>query len=386
MNEPDAHPATGPLTGLRVLDFSRLLPGPLCTLHLADLGADVIKIEDPTAGGDYARTLPPMQRHQSYLYNLINRNKRSCAVAYRTPEGQALIYKLVQKADVVVESFRPGAMAAWGLSYDDLRAHNPGLVYCSITGFGQTGPLANAAGHDVNYEALAGVLDQIGPRGGAPVIPNFQLADIVGGSLMAAIGILSAVVGQKLTGQGRYIDCAMLDGLAANAAILQSTTAAMGQAPARGADILSGAMPFYSLYETLDGRFMALGALEFKFWERFCRAVDRPDLLNQHMVFGNDADRVRADLAALFATQTQAHWTAHLAPHDCCCTPVLTLNEALAQPHAQARHLAHTVTHPTEGPLTHVAMPLHMTGYKFTVRHPAPTLGQHTQEVLSTGD
>jgi crotonobetainyl-CoA:carnitine CoA-transferase CaiB-like acyl-CoA transferase len=363
-----------PLAGLRVLDFSRLLPGPLCTLHLADMGADVLKVENPRTGGDYARSLPPLEDHQSYLFNRLNRHKRSVALDWTTPEGLEAAMRLAEGADVLIESFRPGLMTRQGLGWEVLRQHNPRLVYCSLTGYGQTGPLAHHPGHDINYLAYSGLLDQTGTRQGPPAIPAVQVADILGGSLTALAAILAAVIAQQRTGQGQYLDVAMLDGLLASAPIALSTLLAMGQSLPRGQDLLTGAMPFYDVYETADGRWMALGALEFKFWERFCQAVARPDWVAKHYVFGDEATALRAEVASLFRGKTQAEWTALLEPAQCCCTPVLTLAEALEHPQVQSRGQVVGV-----GPSRQVGFPVPMAGLR-TLPASAPSLGTHNAE------
>jgi crotonobetainyl-CoA:carnitine CoA-transferase CaiB-like acyl-CoA transferase len=340
---------TLPLAGVRVLDFTRLLPGPLATQHLADLGADVLKLEDPTRGGDYLRAMPPMRHRLSVAYPLLNRNKRGEEVAFSTPEGQQRVHQLVADADVLVESFRPGQMAQWGLGYEALSRVNPRLVYCAITGYGHTGPYAQRAGHDLNFVALSGVLDQAGRAGGPPALVNFQLGDLVGGTLSATVAILAALLQRAHTGQGQFLDVAMLDGLLAHAVMPLTTLQAFGQTMPRGHDILTGAMPFYDVYETADGRWFSVGCVEFKFWRVFCELMHLPHLVPQHIVVGEDAQCVRAEVAAAFRAQPFAHWQQVFAQADCCVEPVLTLEEALKHPQVQARQVARPVQHPTEG-------------------------------------
>lgn len=379
--ETPAAPAPGPLAGIRILDLTRLLPGPLCTLYLADLGADVVKVEDPHRG-DYARSIPPLQGRQSFFYNLINRNKRSIALDARTEEGLARLHQLVQQAHVLVESYRPGVAQGQGYGYEALKALNPSLVYCAITGYGQDGPLAAAAGHDLNYQALSGLLHQTGVQDGPLAIPGFQIADVAGGSLTAAMSILAAVVQQQRTGQGCAIDVNMTRAAFSHAAISWATAQAMGGSLPHGRDLLNGGMPFYSLYACKDGGYMAVGALEYKFWEGVCQALHTPHLLSRHIVFGEEAAQVRAELAAIFGTRTRDEWAAYFATKDCCVTPVLSPLEAAASPLAQAQGWVQLHTHPTDGPTAQVVFPAHITGWHWQLHHHAPSLGEHTDEVV----
>jgi len=256
-----------PLSGIRVLDLTRLLPGPVATLHLADMGADVVKIED-TEAGDYARVMgrvretgnpgaPPM----SDFFRLVNRNKRAMRLDLKQPQGREVFLRLAKDADVVVEGFRPGVMAKLGVGYDALAAVNPRLVYCSITGYGQDGPYADRAGHDINYIGYAGVGDQIGTAD-APVVPNFQIADLLGGALTPVMGILAALIDARSSGRGRHVDVAMTDAVLAHAILPLLGFLEHGKTPARGSGMLDGGLPCYNVYRTRDGLWMAVGALE----------------------------------------------------------------------------------------------------------------------------
>ena len=266
-----------PLAGIRVLDLTRLLPGPLCTLHLADLGADVIKIEDPTVG-DYARGAGSGTEHAPSAYFLcVNRNKRGLCLDLTQAAGREVFYDLAKTAHVVIESFRPGVVGRLGIDYESIRNINPRIVYCAITGYGQTGPYRDRAGHDLNYCAYAGVSDQIGVRNGPPVVPNIQLADIAGGTLTAVMGILAALLDAERNGAGRYVDVAMADGALATAIIPLAGYLDYGKVAPRGADMLSGGLPCYGVYETADHRHMAIAAPEDKFWRALCNALQRPD-------------------------------------------------------------------------------------------------------------
>lgn len=371
-----------PLAGIRVLDLTRLLPGSVCTLHLGDMGADVIKIEDPWQG-DYGRSMGARKKTTSFRFLVMNRNKRGLKLDLKQAQGRELFLDLARGADVVVESFRPGVVERLGIGYNAVHAVNPRIVYCSISGFGQTGPYREKAGHDINYCGYAGISDQIGPRGGPPVVPNFQIADLAGGSLSAVMGILAALVNAQLTGVGRYVDVSMTDCALAHAVIPLIAQAESGTTRPRGEDLLSGGLPCYGLYATADDRYMALGALEKKFWQAFCKAVERPDLVSRHWVNGAEADAVRAEVAAIFRSNTQAHWIKYFADVDCCVTPVLTLAECTQNEQLQARGMFVTVKHSVEGPVPQFAFPVKFSEFEFTVDRPAPMHGEHSKEILS---
>jgi alpha-methylacyl-CoA racemase len=357
-----------PLAGVRVLDLTRLLPGPVCTLHLADLGADVIKIED-TGAGDYAA--PPLRA-------LVHRNKRAVRLDLKQPEGVQALRTLARTADVLVEGFRPGVMDRLGVGYAALAALNPKLVYCSITGYGQTGPMRDAPGHDLNYCALAGVSDQIG-HAGEPALSNLPIADLMGGALTSAMGLLAALFDAGRTGQGRHVDIAMADSALAHNLVAMVTLNAHGATKPAGSDKLSGGLPCYGLYRTRDGRHLAVGALERKFWDGFCTAIGRDDLKPRHLpADAAEGAAIRADLAELIGAQTLAHWVERFAGTDCCVTPVLRLDEALDDPHFQARGMVHG-----QPGTAWLGSPVQMSGHRFAVQRPAPRPGQHSDEVLA---
>lgn len=381
-----------PLSGIKILDLTRLLPGPMCTLHLADMGADVLKIEELSIG-DYARLMPPMQNKNSVFFHAVNRNKRSIAIDLTREEGRLLFFKLSETADIIVESFRPGVVNKLGIDYETLKKNNPKLIYCSITGYGQTGPYRDKAGHDINYCAYTGVLDRgrkpnlshsliPSPNGeGAggevqPFIPNFQIADVVGGSLNAAMGILAALVQQKMTGEGQYIDVSIMDGILAHA------TTALAQVDHGEHGFLTGALPCYSIYETSDKKFMALGALEFKFWERFCKAIDRADLVIFHMVAEEQAQKVFTEVSTIFESNTQQFWTEKFKDIDCCVSPILSLKEALNNEQVQARNMIQIKNYHDEGEVLQFGLPLKFSSFQFEVEMPAPLLGEHTEAEL----
>lgn len=320
------------LHGLRVLDLTRLLPGPFCTLYLTQLGAEVIKIEEP-GSGDYARSLSPE------MFGLINRGKQSLTLDLRKPEGVDAFKRLVADADVVVESFRPAVMDKLGCGYDTLKSINPKLVYAALTGYGHTGPWKLRAGHDMNYCGYAGMLEQSGTADGPPALSGFQVADLAGGALTCVIGILAAVYGARASGAGCFVDAAMLDGTLALQAATLSTMRMLGRAPQRGQDMLSGGLPNYSVYECSDGKHVAMAALEPKFWQNFCAAVQRPDLARMPLAPGKTGEPLRKALGELFRTRTRDEWDALLGDADTCVSGILTPAEALTTEQIKARDM-----------------------------------------------
>ncbi len=321
--------APPPLTGVRVLDVSRLLPGAMATLHLADLGATVIRVAEPVRTRDFTGVLDP----------ILHRGKQTIRLDLWQPAGRDEFLDLAREADVIVESFRPGVVNQMGIGYDAVRQRNPRVVYCSISGYGQTGPDCLRAGHDINYLAASGLADQIGGNGHPPAIPNLQVGDLLGGSLTAVMGILAGLLGVQSHGTGRYIDVSMTDSLMAHSVVALATRSLFDSPPARGEDALSGGLPCYNYYRALDGRYLAVGALERKFWERLCDAVGRPDLKVKHLVFGEESQRVRAELQEIFGTKSAACWMETFREADCCVNVVLTLEEAMTSDQVRAREM-----------------------------------------------
>jgi crotonobetainyl-CoA:carnitine CoA-transferase CaiB-like acyl-CoA transferase len=325
-----------PLDGLVVLDFTQLLPGPYCTRLLADLGARVVKIEPPW--GEGLRGRPPLLPNgQSASYEALNRGKETLSLDLRAPDGRATALNLARSCDALIEGFRPGVMDRLGLGFASVKALNPSVVYCSLTGYGQDGPYAQRAGHDINYLGLCGALGLGGAPGGAPLLPPVQVADIGGGSLMAALSIVSALLGRQRGTllEAVHLDVSMVDGVASWMGREVSSVFAGGQQPIRGRSLLNGGAPYYASYETADGRYMALGALEPKFWATFCAVAGRPEWAErQHET---PPDRLAGDLRELFASRTQAEWVETIGEADACCTAVLDWDEVWADPQIQAR-------------------------------------------------
>ncbi len=341
MAEPTAPPRLGrPLAGIRVLDLSRLLPGPWCSLILADLGAEVIKVETPLAG-DYAR-IAPAELGFGGVFEAVNRGKRSIAVNYRLPRGREIVLRLAATADVFLEASMPGQLARRGLGEADIRVANPRIVYCSLSGYGQAGPYRDRPGHDLDYLAISGLLALLGPAGARPVPPGLQVADMAGGTL-AALEILAALFRRERTGKGTVLDVAILDAIAAWLGPLGAGVATAGVVPGP----LAGTFPCYAVYPAADGAFLALGALEPPFWVAFCRAVDREDLVPRQY-----DPTAMPEVAAILASRPRAAWLADLGD-DACLAPVNTPAEAHRDPHLRARGLV-----VGDGAAAHMVSPL----------------------------
>lgn len=357
------------LEGVRILDLSRLLPGPMCTAHLAAMGADVIKVEDPVVG-DYARSM-------GGYFETVNRNKRSVALDLKTAAGRDAFIALAKTADAILEGFRPGVVASLGIDYASVKAVKPDIVYCSLSGYGQDGPYRLKPGHDINYLSCAGILNEIGLAGQPPALCNIQIADVLGGSLSAAMGILAALLGARRTGKGSYLDVAMTDcALAHNVMPLMALNDHGGTCP-RGGDFLTGALPWYNVYATLDGRYVALGALEGKFWAAFCDEIDRREWREQPEDF-ETRRRIRRELGELFASRPLEHWVERFKDIDCCLSPVLTLEEAMRDPQLVARQMF-----VGDGERRDYAFPIRFDPPSQPGRpSAAPGLGEHTREML----
>ena len=373
-----APPGRLPLDGVRILDLSRLLPGPFATLLLADLGAEVVKVEDPE-GGDYLRWMPPLAGRQSGFFHAVNRNKRSLRLDLRKPEGVAAFRRLLRRYDVVVESFRPGVMEKLGLSYEALRRECPGVILCSISGYGQDGPYRDRAGHDIDYCAVAGVLAMNGPPE-RPFPLGVQVADVAGGSWPAATGILAALYRRRATGEGAHVDVSMTEGALAMLAMHLGAAAARGEPLRRGKELLNGGTACYDVYRTRDGRFVALGTLEPKFFARFCAAAGRPELAERQLDAGGEGPR--EELRALFASRTRDEWARLGAEHDVCLMPVLEGDEPRSDPQLRARGAFLEIDTPWEGKaMAGVASPVRLAGVE-APRRAAPELGADTEPIL----
>jgi alpha-methylacyl-CoA racemase len=372
-------PLAHALAGVRILDLSRLLPGPYLTMVLADLGAEVVKVEDPRVG-DYLRAIPPRRGDLSGRFLAVNRSKRSLALDLKQPGGRAALLRMAAQADVLVESFRPGVMERLGLGWATLHAHNPRLIACSISGYGQTGPYVERAGHDLNYISLAGVLAMGGPAFGAPVMPGVQLADLAGGALWSATGILAALLQRARTGLGVHLDISMTEGALALLAPELGNLGAGGPAPTRGAESLNGGLACYAVYRTADDRYVSLAGLEPKFWLEVGRALGRDASVAELVAPPAEQAAIRADLAARIGARTLAEWREIFARFDCCCEPVLEPAELAAHPLHVARQVFFALDAGAGlGPVPQVRTPLGLPAHATA----PPRLGQHTAEVLA---
>jgi len=375
-----------PLDGLTVLDLSRLLPGGFCSLLLSDFGADVIKVED-TGMGDYIRWSPPYYEGaadtaKGALFLSLNRGKRSVRLNLKSDGGREALLRLVRDADVLLESFRPGVLDRLGVGYECLHRENARLVYCAITGYGQNGPNRDRSGHDMNYLGLNGLLGLTGEAGGPPMQAAGQIADLGGGALMAAVGILVALRERERSGEGQLVDASMFDGSLSWLAMLAAEAFATGRAPRRGDLGLAGRYNCYRPYECADG-YVTLGALEPKFWQAWCEGVGRADLV-EHAFDPPDSDSHTA-VAAIFRQRTRDQWRAFASEHDCCLEPVLDLDEALESELVAAREMVVELTQPgAERPVKLLGVPVKLSRTPGdATRAPGPELGEHTNEVLA---
>lgn len=374
----------GSLDGLKVLDFSTLLPGPYATLMLADMGAEVLKISSPSKYDlvmDYGTRIEGTEISACQAW--LGRNKKTMFLNLKKPEAREIVQKLIMDYDIILEQFRPGVMEKLGLSYDALKAINPRLIYCSLTGYGQTGPMRDAAGHDINYMSRSGIISHAGRKADGPSLMNFQIADIAAGSLHSVIGILAAVYHRERTGHGQYIDVAMMDGCIPFNSLDGAEFLVSGRQPQREGELLNGGS-MYDYYETLDGEYMSVGSLEPKFWQSLCRTLGRNDLI-EGTVLPEDPEDVKRQLREIFRTRTKEEWVRVFSEADACVQPVLDLKEALRDdPQIREREMVVEVEMPlqegirvrqmgTAIKLSETPCEYHFAGYP---------LGYHTREII----
>lgn len=354
-----------------------MLPGPYCSMMLGDLGAEVIKVEEPIVG-DPTRRSPPIIDGRSAPFAQVNRNKKSIAIDLKKPEGRDIFLKLASTADCVLEQFRPGVVDRLGINYAAVSEVNPRIVYCSLTGFGQDGPHRERSGHDLNYLALSGVLGLTTDDRGKPVIPGVQVADLAGG-MIAGFAILAALLAREKTGRGQYVDVSMFDVMLSMLPIPAAHHFAGKTIPVGGKYVLSGAYPFYNVYQTSDGKFMTLGALEPKFWANFCKKIERDDLIARQFDAGEQRQNLFEEVRTVFKSKTQSEWIELMRDADCCCEPVLSMAEAFEHSQTRARELIR------QGPSITEQLGF---SYKLSDTPPretsrAPALGEHTAELLA---
>ena len=377
-----------PLAGIRVLDLSLQLPGPFCTMMMADHGADVVKVDEPAprvrnpfAGEEWGQS--PADRY-------LNRGKKSMTLNLKTEEGKTIFRALAEHADVMVEGFRPGVAQRLGVEYETLSAANPRLVYCSISGYGQTGPMRGVAGHDINYISYAGVLGASGREGTPPAIPPVQIGDLFGGAMMALSGILMALFARQATGKGRFVDVSMTDGALAMLSIHAAAVLAGMPSPERGGMMLTGMFPCYETYRCACGGYVSIGSLEEWFWKNLVTALGREDLTALQYATGEEGARVKEKLQTIFASRTRDEWIAFFRDKDVCLSPVLGLEEALKHPNARARGMVVEVESPLGGRDRQPGRPLKFRGPggggadlpEEPPRRP-PRLGEHDGEILA---
>lgn len=366
----------GPLHEIKILDLSRLLPGPLATQMLGDMGAEVIKIEDINSP-DYIRFFPPFVSDDSALYLSLNRNKKSIALNLRSHEGKEIFFALLKDADVVVEQYRPGVLDKMGMGYEAAKKINPKIIYVSVTGYGQTGPYAQKAGHDLNYIAMSGVLANIGTKE-KPIIPGVQIAD-VSGSYAAVNGTLAAIISRDRTGEGQHVDISMTDSTMPFATLIHATSWADGRNIERGNFQLSGELANYNVYKTSDGKFVALGALEPKFWTMFCDAVNKPDWKNKTFAPEEEIKKLKEEVAELFKSKTRKEWEDFSELHDVCLSPVLENSELQQNENLTYRNM---VLEDETGKLKTIGSAIKFSDTQKQKNIPAPKLGEGTDAIL----
>lgn len=371
-----------PLKGTMILDCTRLLPYQYCTMLLGDLGAEVLKVEKP-GEGDYGRWADSDRARESEAFVMTNRNKKSMTLNLKHDKGREIFKKLAVEYDVLVESFRPGVMDRLGLGYEDIRQINPSIIYCSSTGFGQTGAYRMRVGHDINYLGYSGILACTGEQAGKPVLPGIPIGDMAGGGLATAMAILAAIVGRERTGRGQYIDVAQTDILTSlNVRNIAEVLAQRKGRHARPVD-LRGFSICYNTYKTSDGKFIALGAVEPKFWNNFCKTVGKEEWIEKHLLRYEDGDKVTEEIKRLFASKTRKEWEEIFSDVDACITPVLSTEETFANEQLGQRRMISFKDDPHRGETIRLGFPARFSNALDVDRSAAPFFGEHTTEVLA---
>lgn len=369
------------LQGIRVIELSRLLPGGLATQMLGDLGADVVKIEQPGIG-DPMRAFPPMGKGDSGSFLFGNRNKRSITANLKSEAGKKIATELAKSADVLVEGFRPGVAERLGLGHEAMRALNPRLIYCSISGYGQDGPYRDVPGHDMNYMGLVGMLQLMSRPETGPLVPGPLLADIGGGTMMAVFGILAALLARQHTGRGQFVDVSMTDGMMHFMHSHASEYLMAGIEPTGGTQRVAGGSAPYNIYRCADGRYLTLGVIEEHFWQRLRDLIGRDDLPSEPFPSPGETERAKAILSEAFAQKTRDAWVQLLWEHDIPAGPVNSFAEAFADPQMEAREMLLHVDHPVEGRLPQIGFPVKFSDTPGAITRPPPVLGQHTDELM----
>jgi crotonobetainyl-CoA:carnitine CoA-transferase CaiB-like acyl-CoA transferase len=370
--------ATGPLKGIKVLDLSLLLPGPLCSMHLADMGAEVIKVENPRAA-DASRVMYKSKSGVPGLFMMLNRNKKAITLNFKRPKSKEILFKLLEDCDILLEGFRPDGMDKMGIGYDVLKEKFPRLIYCGISGYGISGKYTDFAGHDSNYLALAGLLHQSGTK---PSLGGYQLADVGGGTLTALSAILAALYSREKTGKGQRIDISMMEGSLQFLSLYAGIFSAEGKEPGPGAGVLSGKLPNYNIYSTKEGRYVALGALEDMFFKTFLRQSG----LDARFAELNYEEKNFPEMEKILTEYFQSKSFSDLEPifenEDSCLTPIRNLDEVVADPHLRSREMVLEVDHPKYGKILQFGTPFHFLSTPANYRMHPPEHGEHTEEIL----
>jgi crotonobetainyl-CoA:carnitine CoA-transferase CaiB-like acyl-CoA transferase len=373
------------LEGIKILDLSRLAPGPYCTMILGDLGAEVIRI-DP-GGGRATEAIFPMpaeEEERMRAYDSEGRNKKSIVLNLKTQEARQIFYKLAETADVVIEGFRPGVTKRLGVDYDTIKEKNPRIVYCSLTGYGQTGPYRDMVGHDIDYISIGGALGIIRERGGRPVPPGNLVADYAAGGMQAAIGILAALMARESTHKGQWVDIAMTDGVISLMHMAAAQYFQIGVVPGLSLDmsiLTTGKIPHYNTYETKDGRYIGIGSLEPWFFQNLCRALGREDLSPYEWSI-EKWEEISSFFTETFRTKTRDEWFELLRQTDTCAAPVYSIDEVFSDPQVLERNMVVEVDHPKLGKVKQVGIGIKLSETPGAIRDPAPFPGEHTEEIL----
>jgi len=371
------------LDGIKVLDLSRLAPGPHCSMLLADFGADVTLVEavpgaSAKLGGGGLRRSESADR--AAAYNALGRGKKSIALNLKEDAAREIFYAMVKNADVVIEGFRPGVVKRLGVDYDTLAKLNPRIICCSISGFGQTGPYSNLVGHDINYISVGGALGVTGRPGQAPAIPINIIADFAGGGLTAAFAICVAIIAREKTGRGQNVDVGMSDGVLSLMTSAFTGYFSNGAAIRPGAFLLNGAAPFYNTYECSDGRWFSIGSIEGHFWEALCKIIETEDLLPNQ--FAQDQWPAMIErFKGIFKTKTADEWMAIMSHHDICAAPVLEMENVVSNEHNLARGMVVEVDSPI-GKVKQIGVGPKLSDTPGKPKHSSPLIGQHTDEIL----
>jgi crotonobetainyl-CoA:carnitine CoA-transferase CaiB-like acyl-CoA transferase len=370
------------LEGIKVLDRTQMGPGPYCTMFLGDLGADIIRV-DP-GGGRAAEARYPFQlgeEERMRAYDAEERNKRSIVLNLKTSEARRIYYQLATRADVILEQSRPGAAERLGVDYNTIKRKNSKIIYCAITGYGQTGPYRDIVGHDINYIAAGGALGIMGPNDSPPAIPSNLLADYAAGGMQAAIGIMAAIIARERTGKGQFVDISMLDGVISLMHVVASMYFINGQIPERGNDMLTGGMSFYNVYETKDGKYVSVASIESWFFQNLCSVLGREDLAAYQWSLDKKEEVISA-FRDIFLTKTRDEWVKIMRLQDTCVAPVYSIDEVISDPQVMERDMVVEINHPSLGKVKQVGIPIKLSETPGAIRRLPPRRGEHTEEIL----